>query len=323
MRSARSPQPSSWWGPLAKLSPRQRLVLIGGSTLLLYCTFWLGGSLAGNKSWHRGRAGYLDSLFTSGRPYLESRVASQDHSPRCCSNDDCFEEDTGRHVILTVVRNQHDIMLLEELSCSVRKANPLHELVALTALGDLTADQEVHIRSLAELLYVQDPLLGNDPRWLSLKAWELSEYDAILLLDVHITLKMDISPVYQLPTDFATTLDQEWGRFRYSALGQADGTMIMLRPCPAVAKHMQALLQSQPQLHFANQGGYNDFLDWYFKRTRYILPPEWNALPSQLINETMTLGGTQPRMLRLPDHRPWEAGNLPKGAEHLCKGPPR
>ena len=51
-------------------------------------------------------------------------------------------------------------------------------------------------------------------RWLGLKAWELSEYDAILLLDVHITVKMDISPIFQLPTDFATTLDQEWGKYR-------------------------------------------------------------------------------------------------------------
>ena len=51
-------------------------------------------------------------------------------------------------------------------------------------------------------------------RWLSLKAWELSEYDAILLLDVRITVMMDISPVFQLPTDFATTLDQQWGRYR-------------------------------------------------------------------------------------------------------------
>lgn len=57
---------------------------------------------------------------------------------------------------------------------------------------------------------------------------------------------------------------------RYSALGQADSTMVMLRPCPAVAKHMQTLLQSKPQLLFTKQGGYNDFLDWYFKRTRYI-----------------------------------------------------
>ncbi len=51
-------------------------------------------------------------------------------------------------------------------------------------------------------------------RWLGLKVWELSEYDAILLLDVHMTVKMDISPIFQLPTDFATTLDQEWGRYR-------------------------------------------------------------------------------------------------------------
>lgn len=47
-----------------------------------------------------------------------------------------------------------------------------------------------------------------------MKAWELSEYDAILLLDVHITVKMDITAIFQLPTDFATTLDQAWGRYR-------------------------------------------------------------------------------------------------------------
>lgn len=57
---------------------------------------------------------------------------------------------------------------------------------------------------------------------------------------------------------------------RFSALGQADSTMLMLRPCPKVAKHMQALLQTQPQLQFPNGAGYHDFLDWYFKRTRWV-----------------------------------------------------
>lgn len=104
-------QPSRpWLGPLARLSSRQRTALLGGS-LLLYSAFWLGGSLAGNSSWKR--AGYLDGLLDSGRPYLESRVQSRDASPRCCTNEDCFEEDTGRHVVLTVVRNQHDLSLLE------------------------------------------------------------------------------------------------------------------------------------------------------------------------------------------------------------------
>ena len=52
----------------------------------------------------------------------------------------------------------------QELACSVRRENPLHELVALTALGDLTGDEEAQVRSLAELLHVQDPMPGADPR---------------------------------------------------------------------------------------------------------------------------------------------------------------
>ena len=60
-----------------------------------------------------------------------------------------------------------------------------------------------------------------------LKAWELSEYDAILLLDVHITLKMDISPIFQLPTDFAVTLNQEWSGYR-SVIVLADALFVAL-----------------------------------------------------------------------------------------------
>lgn len=54
---------------------------------------------------------------------------------------------------------------VQELACSVRRANPLYELVVLSALDDLTVEQQGQVRGMADLLQVQDPLLGTDPRW--------------------------------------------------------------------------------------------------------------------------------------------------------------
>ncbi len=43
--------------------------------------------------------------------------------------------------------------------------------------------------------------------WLKLRAWELQEWDAIVLLDADVTVLGDLTHIFSLPTDFAAVLD--------------------------------------------------------------------------------------------------------------------
>lgn len=49
---------------------------------------------------------------------------------------------------------------------------------------------------------------------------------------------------------------------RYSALGKAQAGVFMLRPCRAVAQHMEALVLSDTRLQFRYGHAEQDFLDW-------------------------------------------------------------
>ena len=43
--------------------------------------------------------------------------------------------------------------------------------------------------------------------WLKLRAWELQEWDAVVLLDADVTVLGDLTHIFSLPTDFAAVLD--------------------------------------------------------------------------------------------------------------------
>lgn len=47
--------------------------------------------------------------------------------------------------------------------------------------------------------------------WLKLRAFGLTQYDAVLLVDSSAYMSGDISPLFNLPTDFAASWDQVRG----------------------------------------------------------------------------------------------------------------
>ena len=46
--------------------------------------------------------------------------------------------------------------------------------------------------------------------WVKLRAWELTDFDVVLLLDADVTIIGDISPLFTLPTHFAAVPDQRF-----------------------------------------------------------------------------------------------------------------
>lgn len=46
--------------------------------------------------------------------------------------------------------------------------------------------------------------------WVKLRAWELTDFDVVLLLDADVTIIGDISPLFTLPTHFAAVPDQQF-----------------------------------------------------------------------------------------------------------------
>lgn len=57
--------------------------------------------------------------------------------------------------------------------------------------------------------------------WIKLRAWELVQYNALLLVDADTVVVQNISSVFHLPTDFAVVLDQD-RRSRRSALFEVE-----------------------------------------------------------------------------------------------------
>lgn len=95
-------------------------------------------------------------------------------------------------------------------------------------------------------------MLRYSLNWIKLRAWELTEWDAVLLVDSDVTLLGDLSHLFTLPTPFAAVPDQDeisptWW---FGGLGRVQGGMLFLRPCKAVAEHMIALARSDRLLQF-------------------------------------------------------------------------
>lgn len=44
--------------------------------------------------------------------------------------------------------------------------------------------------------------------WIKLRAWELTDWDALLWIDSDASVVGNVSSIFQLPTDFAAALDQ-------------------------------------------------------------------------------------------------------------------
>lgn len=79
---------------------------------------------------------------------------------------------------------------------------------------------------------------------MKLRAFGLTQYDAVLLVDSNAYVAGDVAPLFALPTDFAAGWDQaRWLRGNdTAAVGAVSGGALFLRPCAATEAHLLDLL---------------------------------------------------------------------------------
>lgn len=234
---------------------------------------------------------------------LQGRIDQDFPSPRCCVDHDCLVQDKGRYAILTTLRSDDYLPLLEHLSCSIQHSNPGATLIVATVEGDLSIEVSDRVKSLTnvQLHLWKEFRIVNTLRsrfalnWVKLRAWEMDEYDMILMIDTDTLVLKDVSHLFKLPIHFATVLDQDKNYANYAALGRQQGGVVLLRPCKAVAQHMMQLVSSNSTLQFSHSHAEQSFLDWYFRYDRWNLPIKYNAI-SHLLKDygDHTAGGTAP-----------------------------
>ena len=63
---------------------------------------------------------------------LQGRIDKDFPSPRCCVDEECLSKSKGRHAVLTTLRSDNYLPLLEHLSCSMKKSNPKMDFIVAT-----------------------------------------------------------------------------------------------------------------------------------------------------------------------------------------------
>ncbi|PRW57962.1 glycosyl transferase [Chlorella sorokiniana] len=234
----------------------------------------------------------------------------------CCIGEQCVRNSKGRHAVVTHVRSQREVTQLQQLEASMWRSNPGVDLAVMLVRGELGAGATQRVMGMnVTVFYVEPPreVLGGDSRpaasanWLKLRAFGLTQYDAVLLVDSNAYIGGDISPLFNLPTDFAAGWDQaRWlGGKDSAALHAVSGGALFLRPCATTEAHMLSILrrQGQPprlpralalggggeQLRHSRNGGSrggsnaeaqdaglagpeHEFLAWYFRLSASTLP---------------------------------------------------
>jgi hypothetical protein len=228
-----------------------------------------------------------------------------------------------RRAIVTFMRTEEYLPLLDHLACSVAKSNPnLEFAVMVTRSISPTTARKLEERRL-KLIYVDDLQYPNvyEQRfrynWLKVRAWELP-YDEVLLVDSDTVILEDVSSLFNLPARFAAVGDQlnrlqEYKFPRSTRILQ--GGVLFLRPCPAVASHMRMLLDADPVLQFSTSNAEQEFFSWYFRHEAIVLPDRYNMLPSRLdIHNVLS-----PAIVHFTSNKPFESYKSAEGPyKYLC-----
>ena len=276
-------------------------------TLLAACL--LASSVTANEPKHMPRKldGRLDKDYPSPRHHCKPFV------------EECVPKDSKRHAFLTTVRTSEYLPLLHELQCSLHKHEPTAHLIVAAVAGDLPAEAVHEIKRRAEYMELEDIGYKNDlqPRfgknWIKLRAWGLEQYDALIMLDADAVVTGSLSHLFNLPTDFAIT-DYQGPHWKFNS-----GGFVFLRPCKAVLDHMLDLLDTDPELRFADSLAEQSFLNWYFKYTAVKLPMSYNANFEWLVKTGgKTAGGDEALFVHFADEKPFEVGKDSQEAKLLC-----
>ena len=134
----------------------------------------------------------------------------QHSESRCCSDTTCSSSSKSKFAFVTSIRTAYYMTGLRELHCSLRRSNPDIPLIVMSVDGDLDEQDVSEIGKFAVYRTVQEirqPPNVRNPRfglnWMKLRAWELTEYDALIMLDADTAVFRDLSHLFKLPTDFA------------------------------------------------------------------------------------------------------------------------
>jgi len=250
-----------------------------------------------------GEAVCANPVTPASAAIQQGRHNNEFPSPRCCVDEGCLLKDRGRYAVLTTLRTDNYLPLVKHLACSFHNTNPEKTLIVATVRGDLSADvlEQLHAIKNVKVHYWEEFRVENKLRerfalnWVKIRAWEMDEYDAILMLDGDTLVNDVVDPLWKVPAHFATVLDQDKMVSTYNALGRMQGGVVLLRPCPAVAQHMMHLVSTNETLQFSKSHAEQSFFDWYFRFDRWSLPVKYNAVAGHLKeNGQFTNGGTKP-----------------------------
>lgn len=262
-------------------------------------------------------------------PGLLGRSHTDFPAPSCCVGGAC----AGRNVtnqrvaVVSTLSSAEYLPLFLQLECTLRRSNPSVDLAVMVTPGVLEPaqrrlfnDLNVHILETKPLEFKNTYEPRYSRNWIKLRAFNFTQYDVLLMLDSDIVVPGDLSPLWTLPTPFAAVWDQQrWlGRHRATLRG-INGGVLLLRPCPATAKHMLDLLNQYPKLRFTHGTAEQEFLAWYFRYTGMMLPLEYNVQVSASLVGNLTVGGRDPVVLHFTANKPWrgkEPGVL--GHDFLC-----
>lgn len=245
---------------------------------------------------------------------LHGRLDAIHPAPTCCQGTSCLNPRTGRTAVVTYIRDEKHFPLFEQLECTLRRTMPEMELAAMTVDGDLAECTLSKMRAMNVTLHHMNPLEFDNfyerrfaKNWLKVRAWELVDYDAVLLVDSDVAFARDLGEVFALPTAFAAILDQPGLLHKEKTVVEVfQGGVLMLRPCLGTAQHMTELLARYPELRFPYGNAEQEFISWYFRHNAWLLPLEYNTMTHPSLHGTTTLGGVAPKVLHYTSNKPFD-----------------
>eukprot|EP00877_Chromochloris_zofingiensis_P002761 jgi/Chrzof1/12486/Cz06g36010.t1 len=217
--------------------------------------------------------------------------------------------------------------MLKELHCSLQQTNPGVELIVLGAPGDLPGSVVSQINALTNTRYqaVQEIGFKNSLNerfalnWIKLQAWEMIDFNALIMLDTDMVVLEDLTHLFTLPTDFA------WTTHQGPAWPHNSGGFVFLRPCKAVFEHMVHLIRTKPELRFEKKHAEQSFFNWYFDYTGIRLPMIYNAnfhfISKQGGNIVFKGPGTKPLVIHFADIKVFTPTKGTREWEYLCDAP--
>jgi len=307
---------------------KHSLTLLPASALvaaLLLILIWITLHF-GRRALRPGQNAFKVAFYRTD-PDLIGRHGLHYPSPECCSASACTQPRTGRSAIITYLRDDTYMNLFRQMECTLRKSNPDVELVIMVVKGELSPSVMTEFTTLnVTVRYVQPLDFPNyyEPRygrnWMKIRAWDLTEWDALLLIDSDVAVVGQVTELFALPTNFAGVGDQtKWlGRWKTQVTGVLNGGVLFLRPCRATASHMLQLVQEHPKLQFRHGAAEQEFFNWYFKYNAFTLPLEYNAMAGPTLEGNLTVGGRSPKIVHFTEFKPFNGDQGLPGHEFLC-----